>query len=165
MSGQKKVALALLAVGGALGAYGGRAESERALAEQTAHAATVAAEQTRARMDAERHRLESRAVTAAETKPLLAALDNKIDGITLVDLFQSEDWWRDVRAEFPMARVVMGSEVLATYGAPDPGTKDREVVSEARKNPVASAVLLIGNPPQPTFVLAARLKGAPAVAE
>lgn len=165
MLGQKKVALALLAVGGALGAYGARAESERALADRTAHAATVVAEQTRARMDAERHRLESHAVTAAETKPLLAALDNKIDGITLVDLFQSEDWWRDVRAEFPMARVVMGSEVLATYGAPDPGTKDREVVSEARKNPVASAVLLIGNPPQPTFVLAARLKGAPAVAE
>ena len=165
MSGQKKIALVLLVAGGGLGAYGARAETTRGTAERTAHAATIAAEQTRARLDAERHRLESRAMTAARTKPLLAALENKIDGITLVDLFQSEDWWREVRSEFPMARVVMGSEVLATYGAPDPGTKDRDVVADARKNPVASTILVIGTPPQPTFVVATRLTGATALVE
>ncbi len=159
MSGQKKVAVALLTLGGALGAYGARVESVRGTAEAMASAAALAARQTKAGLDAERQRLETQALAAAQTKPLLAALENSVDGNTLVDLFASEDWWREMRATFSMARVVAGSEVLGTYGAPDPGSKDREVVIAARKNRSASTVLLIGG--QPTFVVASRLSTMP----
>ena len=155
MSGKKIVALALLAAGGALGVLGARAETERRAGEDLANEAASTATQAQSRLNAERHRLESRVVAAAQIKQLQAALENKVDGPTLVDLFQSEDWWRELRGEFPMARVILGFDVLATYGAPDPGTQDKAVVTNARKNPVASAVVDIND--RPYFLLASRV--------
>ncbi|MES1205703.1 MAG: serine/threonine-protein kinase [Pseudomonadota bacterium] len=157
MTGKKKLALALLAAGAALGAVGARAEMTRLAAERAAAAAAAnpGAETEQPAMKEERHRLEGLVLAAAQVRPLLAALENQVDGATLVDLFQSEDWWRDIRVEFSLTRLVVGSEVLATFGAPDPGTNDRAVVAEARKNPVASAIISLDT--QPYFVLASRL--------
>ncbi len=155
MTVRKIAALVLLAAGIALGAVTARVETERVADDRSAGAVSAAAQEGRSRLDAERHRLERSVVAAAQVKPLLAALDNNVDGPTLVDLFQSEDWWNDIRREFPVTRVVVASEILATTGSPDPGTNDRDVVMEARKNPVASAVVTINN--RPMFVVASRL--------
>ena len=159
MSNKKKLAFVLLAAGAALGVVAARDQTTRLAAERAAANSAAASAQARARLEAERHRLETRVLAAAQVKPLLAALGNKVDGTTLVDLFQSEDWWRDFRAEFPIARVVVGAEVLATWGSPDPGAIDRDVVKEARKSPVSSAVLQIKN--RPYFFLASRLSVLP----
>ena len=47
------------------------------------------------------------------------------------------DWWREPRAEFSLTRVIVGDEILATYGKPDPGTADHEVVATARAERIA----------------------------
>jgi len=73
-----------------------------------------------------------------------------------VDLFQSEDWWREARTDFTMARVVVGGGVLATVGGPDPGTNDRAVVARARAGErTASAVVTLDG--KSYFLLATRL--------
>jgi hypothetical protein len=79
-------------------------------------------------------------LAATSSRPLLAALQDHVDGPNLRGLLQSADWWRDIRAEFQMARVVLGTEAWATYGTLDPGGADRDVVAAARRVGFASAV-------------------------
>jgi hypothetical protein len=156
MGAKRIVGIALLLAAAGLGAaWTSRELNHRAAASQ-ADRARVEADQIRGRWQAEQHRLEARLQLAANAKPLLAALDNHVDGATLVDLFQSEDWWRDARGDFSLARVVVGSEVLATTGGPDPGTNDRPVVARARAaEGVASSLVTLDG--KPYFLLATRL--------
>ena len=150
------VGIALLVGACGLGAVAIGGEQSRAAAQRKAEKERVEVEQARARWQAEQKRLEGLLQLAADAKPLLAALENHVDGATLVDLFQSEDWWREPRATFTMSRVVVGGGVLATVGRPDPGTADRAVVARVRagESTASSVVTLDGHP---YFLLAARL--------
>src|SRR3954466_16373086 len=91
---------------GALGIYAANNESMRRAAQREVEQSGRDADAIRARWQAEQRALEAHAMEAAAAKPLLAALDSHVDGPTLVDLFQSEEWWRDARAEFSLTRVV-----------------------------------------------------------
>ena len=81
--------------------------------------------------------VEAAAVEAAGTEPLRAAIKNRVDAGTLVDLFATEDWWRARRTAFALSRVVVGSQV-ATFGELPLGQQDRSIVAAARKARSAS---------------------------
>jgi len=150
------VGFALLLGACGLGAVALSGEQGRAAAQRKADKARVEAEQVRARWQTEQKRLEGRLELAAAAKPLLAALENHVDGATLVDLFQSEDWWREPRTDFAMTRVVVGGGVLANVGGPDPGNADRAVVARARGGErIASSTVAIDG--HSYFLMATRL--------
>ncbi len=90
-------------------AVGDRAQAQAAVIETTARQATASAA-------ADRRALEARVQEATEIRPLLAALKARVDGRTLVDLFDNEDWWRSNRADMTAARVVIGDAPLAARG-------------------------------------------------
>lgn len=83
--------------------------------------------------------VETAATSAAAVEPLRAALANRVDGPTLVDLFENEDWWRPYRQDWTMTRVVLGDQV-ATFGL-EIGDEDRQLVMAARKQRAAAGVV------------------------
>jgi hypothetical protein len=91
----------------------------------------------------QRRALEARVVAVTSTVPLQAALTSHVDGPTLIDLFETEDWWQPVRDEFKIVRVISGDRVLASQGEIDVGTTDRDLVATARKDRFASAALAV----------------------
>ena len=155
----RKLAIMLLVAASVLGAIAARGDAVRRATQQTARATGIAAQQAKARLESEENVLRQHLGEAAATKPLLAALQNQVDGPTLRGLFQSQDWWRNVRAEFQISRVVVGAEVLATLGSPSPGSRDRDVVVQARRLGIASAVVTIEG--RPYALLASRLPVLP----
>src|SRR4051812_26502951 len=46
-----------------------------------------------------RRGVEREVTSAAGVEPLRAAIQNRVDGPTLVDLFENEDWWRPYRQD------------------------------------------------------------------
>jgi Protein kinase domain len=85
--------------------------------------------------------VRGRLADAAARKQLLAALESRVDGPALAAMLESQDWWRDIRSEFQMTRVVVGTEALATQGTPPFGAHDKDVVIEARRSGVSSATV------------------------
>jgi hypothetical protein len=125
-----------------------RGDARRRDEAQSIRAETAALKEAAAqRLAAERRAMEARTLDAAATKPLNAALENKVDGPTLVDLFDNEDWWRPMREQYPATRVIVGDFLFAAQGKLDLGTQDKPVVKEARQNKVASAAVNIGGVP------------------
>src|SRR5450432_3106005 len=103
------IGVALLGGGLALGALARRADQEvRAAADARAQAAKAAAEESAQRLEAETRAAEARGARAAALEPLNAAIASHVDGTTLVDLFEHEDWWQPFREEFAVARVIVG---------------------------------------------------------
>ncbi len=124
-----------------------------------AQAALLAAETLRAQEQAAQQSRAEQAVTAAgRIPPLVSALRARVDGATLVDLFENEDWWRPFRTDFPSVRVLDASRVLAARG-PDLGPAPDAVVAAARKQPLASAVVKAGE--QSYVVAATEIRGLP----
>ena len=157
MTSKRKVGIVLLAGAALVGVAAGRAELLRRDLQDKYASDLLVAEQARDRVQAAQRSLIERAQIAAATPPLLAALEDHVDRPTLVDLFQSEDWWRDARSDFSMSRIVVGADLLATAGGPDPGTADRKVVSAARKGGEHLAASIETIEKQPYFVIAVRL--------
>ncbi len=125
-----------------------------------AEAALLAAAQrdTATRLAEDRKLAEERVSAAAQVQPLDAALRDRVDGATLIDLFENEEWWRPYRTEFSLVRVVVGDHLLAARG-PDIGRAADELLRQARKERVGSAVVPIGGE---TYLMAAsRLAGNP----
>src|SRR6185295_19231379 len=120
-----------LSIAGMLGAVGTVGEMRRN-AEDAPPGSPAATARAQARLAADSDRLRAQLAGATATRPLLAALSDRVDGATLMDLFREEDWWSEVRSEFQVARVIVGEKVLVTTGSPDPGLRDREVVAQAR---------------------------------
>ncbi len=118
-----------------------------------------AANDPTARLRSDEPALRARLLAVTNRQPLLAALQNHLDGPALLGLLQSADWWRDVRSEFQMARVVLGTEAWATLGALDPGMLDRDVVATARRLGFASGIAAIHG--RSCALLAARLPVLP----
>ncbi len=107
--------------------------------------AAVAA--TRARLGAaltERTRgLEAEVARAAQVPELRAALTDRVDGATIVDLFETEDWWTPYRARD--AAIIAGGNLLAVHG-------DKELpvpvgLSSRTPDSIASSGLLVGARP------------------
>jgi eukaryotic-like serine/threonine-protein kinase len=151
------IGIVLIAAATAAGVFAMRtAVGDRARAQA---ALLVAASREAAARDAdERRSAEERVGAAAQLQPLEAALRDQVDGATLVDLFENEEWWRSYRAEFPVVRVVMGDHLLASRG-PDIGRAGDDLVRLARKQKLGSAVVAMGDR---TYVMAAsRLSASP----
>src|SRR6185369_14580971 len=121
--------------------------------------AMVKYEEEMKRLTAEQEAVQIKATEAASLKPLNAALEDHVDGATLLDLWESEDWWRPFREEFAGARLVVGDNALATHGKVDLNGNDGEVVRAARKQRVSSSRIMIGS--QPYLLAAARLPALP----
>jgi hypothetical protein len=144
--------------GGVLGAAayrGARADGAR----RTTEAREAATRGEEARLAEARRGAESHVREAAGLQPLNGAIGDHVDGATLVDLVENEDWARPLRDGVAVLRIVIGDELLAARGQPDLGTTDRPVVKEARMHRVASAVVQVSGQ---SFVLAgARLEAMP----
>ena len=124
-------------------------------------AAEAAGKQAATALRAHFETLENTATEAAGTEPLRAAITNRVDGTTLVDLFATEDWWRARRSSFPLSRVVIGSTV-ATFGDLQIGDQDRAIVASARKTRIASGFALVAG--RPVQIAAARIDAREEVA-
>jgi Protein kinase domain len=150
----------LLGAGVAVAAYAYRAvvqaEAENETRSRVAAAAALDAAQ---RMEAETRSVEARAVKAAALQPLNAALENHVDGPTLIDLFEHEDWWQVFREEFAGARVIVGDDLLGAWGKIDLGGADRELVLAARKQRLGSKRTTIGG--ESYVIVAARMAALP----
>jgi hypothetical protein len=147
------IGIALVGGGVALGAQWFRARDEaRVAAEARAAAEKASAAEGAQRREAEARAVEARAARAAALEPLDAASANHVDGTTLLDLFEHEDWWQSFRDELSVARVIVGDELLVTWGKLDVGTADAPLVRAARGGHLLSArVTLAGQ----EYVLAA----------
>jgi len=122
-------------------------------AQAEATADVEASRQTRART--ELRAIERRAQAAAELRALNAALAARVDSATILDLMDSEDWWRPYRDEFPFVRLIVGDQVIAARGAPGRATAEPDLLKNARRELVASAETTVAG--QPYLLGAARL--------
>src|SRR6185295_5324104 len=104
---------------------------------------------------AHRLALEAKATAAAAIKPLHAALTTQVDGHTLIDLFETEEWWKPVREEWKALRLIVGEQLMASQGKLDLGTADRALVAAARKDLIASDVAVVKG--VPLLLVAARV--------
>ena len=151
--------IALIVAGTAVGVLGVRS----VLGDQTRVQAALlrgATGEADARGATEKKSAEKDVWEAARLEPLEAALRARVDGPTLVDLFENEDWWRPYRSGFPVVRVRVGDKTTVSRG-PDMGRGDEEVVAEARKRQIASAIVDVGG--QSYVMAAAHLPGSPEV--
>ena len=96
---------------------------------------------------AQRTALEAKATEIASIAPLQAALNNQVHGHMLIDLFETEEWWRPVRDEFRAVRLIVGEQVVASQGKLDIGTVDQDLVASARKDEVVSGVAVVAGAP------------------
>jgi hypothetical protein len=101
--------------------------------------------------------LVAKARAAAALPRLRAALASNVDAPTIVDLFASEGWWRPIRDEFKISRLVTATEV-ATFGQFDTKGDDGPLIVTARKEGSASAFLVVKS--QPYLAAAVRLGNA-----
>ncbi|HLK90923.1 MAG TPA: serine/threonine-protein kinase [Polyangia bacterium] len=140
--------ITLIAGGTAVGVLGvrsvlgDRARAQAALLRGPESAAPGAAEKTAA---------EKQVWEAARLEPLEAALKAHVDGPTLRDLFDNEDWWRPFRTAYPLLRLKTGDRTIVARG-PDLGAAEQDLVNAARKRQIASDVVDVGGQ---SYVLAA----------
>src|ERR1700743_878050 len=122
------IGIALIAAGTAAAVLGART----VVGDRThAEAALMAAESLRMQEQATQQAKAERAVAAAtHVEPLESALRARVDGATLVDLFDNEDWWKPFRNDFPVVRVVDGDHLLAARG-PDLGHATDAIIAGA----------------------------------
>jgi hypothetical protein len=151
----------LMGAGAAVGAFTyratiqGQAAAGRAAAAAASASAALAAQQ----LQREERALEAKVMRAVSLKPLNAALENRVDGPTLLDLFEHEDWWQPFREEMESARVIVGDNLLAAWGKVDLGLLDRQAVQQARKQRLASAQVTMNN--RRYLIAAARFPALP----
>ena len=151
--------IALIIAGTAVGVLGVRSALGDQARAQAALLRTATGEAD-ARGGPEKKSAEKEVWEAARLEPLEAALRARVDGPTLIDLFDNEDWWRPYRGEFSVVRVRVGDKMTVSRG-PDVGRADEEVVAEARKRQIASAIVEVGG--QSYVMAAAHLPGSPEV--
>src|SRR5579872_965949 len=138
----------LILAGGGVVALAVRGDARRQAEADAIRVETAALKEAAAqRLLAERRAMEARTLDAASTRPLNAALENHVDGPTLMDLFDNEDWWRPFREQYAATRVIVGDFLFAAQGKLDLGVTDKPVVKEARQGKVASALVTIGGTP------------------
>ena len=102
-----------------------------------AHGAALGQLELQARI----HQLEGRATAAASLNAVRALVAQRVDERTLRDGFETEDWWRSFREEFPVQQLILGTERHG-FGRKELGgsLKTDPVVREAAKRSPASAL-------------------------
>ena len=136
--------LAPIAVLGAVALAGssitGRAHdaAEAEALRLAAHAATLG----QLELETRTRELEARAAAAASLNAVRALAAHRVDDRTLRDAFETEDWWRGFRDEFPVQLLLLGAE-RHEFGKKELGRalKAESLVAEAIKHSPASAVL------------------------
>ena len=111
------------------------APTDAQLAEARARVANGLAARTRP--------LEAEVARAAEIPELKAALSQQVDGATILDLFETEDWWTPFRGR--AAAVAVGDHLVTVRGdktLPFPAG----LIARAGQSGVAAGVLTGGNP-------------------
>src|SRR5689334_8558818 len=95
-----------------------------------AHAAALGQLEMQTRM----RELEARAAAAASLNPVRALVSQRVDERTLRDGFETEDWWRSIRDEFPVQLLLLGPE-RHSFGRKDLGSalKTDALVRDATK--------------------------------
>src|SRR5262245_51716637 len=86
--------LTLIAAGAGVAVVGPKMLVPRGDLGPARAAAEAARKKTEEVLRAQQDALEKAVGVAARVEPLRAALANRVDGPTLVDLFETEDWWR-----------------------------------------------------------------------
>lgn len=151
------VLLILAAVGSAVMASRGLVEAARRAADNAPSKLESRAAESRTRLEAALGQvarpLESDLVAAARVPELKAALADKVDGPTLLDLFETEDWWAPFRGHD--TAILIGGDVVAARGnkhppaaaglapSPDVPGVSAGIVGEARPLIVAATKLPI----------------------
>ena len=147
----RRVAGALLILAacgaGATGFVVGASAGDASRSPQARLAAEGARRNVETAWKAQRLALEAKATAAAAIKPLHAALTTQVDGHTLLDLFETEEWWKPVRDDWKALRLIVGEQLMASQGKLDLGSADRELVAAARKDLVASGVAIVKGVP------------------
>jgi Protein kinase domain len=166
MAGKLRVAIGALLLGaaGAVGFVGWATSAQKAVTSDGGYAIGRAAKAAADALQGELENLRLRAKAAADLEPLKAALSDRVDIPTVVDLLSTEDWWRGFRDEMAATRLIFGNQV-AHQGSLDLGTSDSGAVLSARQDgPSVQIISLAG---RPVMVAAARLdvnvKGDPTV--
>jgi serine/threonine-protein kinase len=103
---------------------------------------------------------EQRVSEAIAQKPLQAAVNDRAERSNpgaLQGKLESADWWRPIRDDFQVVRVIAGTGVIARQerGDIDLGAADSDLVATARMHRVASAVFAVGG--RPLLAAAARI--------
>jgi len=176
------IGVVLLAGGVAAGVLARREQDAvRADAEARTAAARAAAAEDVHRLEEATRVAEERGARAAALQPLNAAVESHVDGPTLVDLFEHEEWWQPFREDFAVARIIVGDLLIGTWspGKLDVGSTDAPIVRAVRgEKTVASMRATLGGQTyvlvasrlsalpdrKPVLVLARRVPRAPAVA-
>ena len=83
--------------------------------------------------------LESEVKRAAAVPQLRAALADGVDSATLIDLFDSEDWWAPFRSR--AAGVVSGTRLLGAHGDKDLPVPGATMLARARESGLASGMV------------------------
>jgi len=102
-----------------------------------AHAASLG----QLELEARTRELEARAAAAGSLNAVRALAAQRVDVRTLRDGFETEEWWRGFRAEFPVQLFLLGPERYE-FGKKELGRalKTDALVAEATKHSPASAV-------------------------
>ncbi|HVY39092.1 MAG TPA: protein kinase [Polyangia bacterium] len=141
------VLLVVAAVGAAVLAGRGLVASARRSADAAPAKLETRASDTRARLESalahQTRPLEEQAARAAAVPELKAALADRVDAPTLLDLFDTEDWWAPFRGRD--VAILVGGNVLAARGEKHPPSPAGLPASPAA--PQVAAGLLAGARP------------------
>ena len=141
------VLLVLGAVGAAALAGRGLVASARRSADTAPAKLETRAADTRAHLQAAlahlTQPLEEQVARAASVPALKAALADRVDAPTLLDLFETEDWWAPFRSRD--AAIVAGAQVLAARGEKHPPSPAG--LAPSASAPHVSAGLVAGSHP------------------
>ncbi len=161
------VVLVVAAVGAAAMATRGLVDSARRSAEAAPAKLEARAADSRARLETALGKatrpLEEQTARAAAVPELRAALTERVDAPTILDLFETEDWWTPFRGRD--AAVLIGTEVVVARGekhppapvglSPSPAVPGvtAGLLAGARPLIAAARVIPIDGRPEPTTLL------------
>ena len=139
-------AAALVAGAGAVAARRGQSSAATAAALRSQHEAAGMLETTQKALEGLKRGLEIEVQAAAALPQLKTALGEGVDAVTIIDLFDSEDWWAPFRARG--AALITAGKTLAART--DKGDRhmplpDVPMLERARTAGVASGVLVGDN--------------------
>src|SRR5688572_26324823 len=114
MVGKLRIAIGALLLGaaGAVGFVGWATSAQQlAVSSDGGFAINRAAKSAAEALQGELENLRLRAKAAADLEPLKAALSDRVDIPTVVDLLSTEDWWRGYRDDMAATRLIFGNQV------------------------------------------------------
>src|SRR4029077_1228801 len=104
------------------------------------HARTVAV----TALESRKRALEAEVERAAGVPQLRAALADGVDATTMLDLFETEDWWAPFRTR--ASALIAGNRMLAVRGDKKIPLPEPAVLARAQEVGGASAILVGGGP-------------------